>query len=130
MYNFNDNEKKFIKTLEDAKRYVKGKLELDDFEGKWFAMDYREDMESAFNIDTTPYNEPLQIGTHTPMYMLLGLMMGMVSQKTVNLIRYWKTDLSFLLKLKHLKNSKKNLKKISLSTFVQKKKLKNLPKCL
>ena len=59
MYNFNDNEKKFIKTLEDAKRYVKGKLELDDFEGKWFAMDYREDMESAFNIDTAPYNEPL-----------------------------------------------------------------------
>lgn len=59
MYKFNDNEKSFIKILEDAKSCVKGELELDNFEGKWFAMDYREDMEGAFSIDIIPYDKPL-----------------------------------------------------------------------
>lgn len=59
MYKFNDNEKKFIDILDNAKKYVKGELELDNFEGEWFAMDYREDMECAFGIDVKPYDKPL-----------------------------------------------------------------------
>lgn len=58
-YKFNDNEKKFINMLEEAKRYVKGELELDNFDGEWFAMDYRADWEGAFPIETKPYNKPL-----------------------------------------------------------------------
>lgn len=59
MYKFNDNEKKFIETLEDAKRYVKGELELDNFDGEWFAMDYIEGLEGAFGIEVSPYDKPL-----------------------------------------------------------------------
>ena len=56
---FNNNEKKFIDIINEAKRYVKGDLELDNFDGKWFAMDYREDLESAFDIEAEQYNKPL-----------------------------------------------------------------------
>lgn len=59
MYKFNDNEKKFIETLENAKRFVKGELELDNIDGEWFAMDYREDLEGAFDINVAPYDKPL-----------------------------------------------------------------------
>lgn len=59
MNKFNDNEKEFIKVLENAKRYVKGELELDNIDGEWFAMDYREDLEGAFNIDVAPYDKAL-----------------------------------------------------------------------
>ena len=47
----NNNEKKFVDAINEAMRYVKGELELDCFEGKWFAMDYREDLEGAFFIE-------------------------------------------------------------------------------
>jgi len=56
---FNNNEKKFIEVINEAKRYVKGELELDCFDGKWFAMDYREDLEGAFGIEAKQYNKPL-----------------------------------------------------------------------
>ena len=56
---FNNNEKKFINTINEAKRYVKGELELDCFDGKWFAMDYREGLEGAFSIEAKQYDKPL-----------------------------------------------------------------------
>ena len=56
---FNENEKAFIEKLEKAKCFVKGELELDNFDGEWFAMDYREDMEGAFPIEMKPYDKPL-----------------------------------------------------------------------
>ena len=56
---FNENEKKFINMLEEAKRYVKGELELDNFDGEWFAMDYRADLEGAFNIEANRYDKPI-----------------------------------------------------------------------
>ena len=55
----NNNEKKFVDAINEAMRYVKGELELDCFEGKWFAMDYREDLEGAFFIEAKEYNKPL-----------------------------------------------------------------------
>ena len=59
MTKLNKNEKNFVETLEKAKRFVKGELELDNFDGKWFAMDYRKDLEGAFCIETEPYDKPL-----------------------------------------------------------------------
>lgn len=53
---FNDHEKKLIDILNTAKGYVKGELELDCFDGEWFAMDYIEDREGAFPIEEWPYN--------------------------------------------------------------------------
>ena len=55
----NNNEKRFINILEEAQRCVKGELELDNFDGKWFAMDYREDVGCAFAIMTHGFNEPI-----------------------------------------------------------------------
>lgn len=55
----NNNEKKFIEVINEAKRYVKGELELDCVDGKWFAMDYRENLEGAFPIEAKQYNEPI-----------------------------------------------------------------------
>lgn len=55
----NNNEKKFIEILNEAKKYVKGELELDCVDGEWFAMDYREDFECALPINTTKLNNPL-----------------------------------------------------------------------
>ena len=57
--NFNKNEEEFIETLEKAKEYVKGELELDCEDGKWYAADYRRDSGYAYNIETSPYDEPL-----------------------------------------------------------------------
>lgn len=54
----NNNEKKFIEVINEAKRYVKGELELDCVDGKWFAMDYRENLECAFPIEAKQY-EPI-----------------------------------------------------------------------
>ena len=56
---FNQNEKAFVDMLEKAKRCVKGELELDNFDGCWFAMDYREDLEGAFGIEIKPYDQPI-----------------------------------------------------------------------
>lgn len=56
---FNENEKWFIKAISEAERYVKGELELDNFDGEWFAMDYREDLEGAFPIEAKQYDKPL-----------------------------------------------------------------------
>lgn len=56
---FNDNEKKFIDILEEAKGYVKGELELDCEDGEWYARDYRKDFEYAFSIEKEPYDNPL-----------------------------------------------------------------------
>ena len=55
----NENEKVFIETLEKAKRFVKGELELDNFDGEWFAMDYRPELKGAFPIEVKPYDKPL-----------------------------------------------------------------------
>ena len=56
---FNSNEKQFINAINEAKKYVKGELELDNFDGEWFAMDYREDLGGAFDIEAKQYDEPL-----------------------------------------------------------------------
>lgn len=56
---FNDNEKKFIDIINEAKRYVKGELELDCVDGEWYAMDYREELEGAFPIEAKQYALPL-----------------------------------------------------------------------
>ena len=49
---FNEDEKMLIGILQNAKRYVKGELELDLVDGMWIAMDYRKDLEGAFPLDT------------------------------------------------------------------------------
>ncbi len=54
----NENEKKFIGLLEEAKRYVKGELELDCFDDEWYAMDYRADFEEARPIEYDIYKLP------------------------------------------------------------------------
>ena len=56
---FNDNEKKFIDMLNEAKRYVKGELELDCVDGEWYAMDYRAELEGAVQIEADVYQLPL-----------------------------------------------------------------------
>lgn len=56
---FNNNEKKFIDVINEAKKYVEGELELDCFDGKWFPMDYREALEGAFSIEAKQYDKPL-----------------------------------------------------------------------
>lgn len=55
---FNNNEKNFIDIINEAKRYVKGELELDCFDDEWYAMDYRKDCETALWIDSI-YELPL-----------------------------------------------------------------------
>lgn len=55
----NENERNFVELLEKAKRYVKGELELDCFDGEWFAMDYREDFGCAFPIETNGFDKPI-----------------------------------------------------------------------
>ena len=59
MFKLNKNEQAFIELLENAKRFVKGELELDNFDGRWFTMDYREDLEGAFDIEARPYDQPV-----------------------------------------------------------------------
>lgn len=59
MSKLNKNEQSFVEMLEEAKKYVKGELELDNFDGRWFAMDYREDLEGAFAIEAKPYDKPV-----------------------------------------------------------------------
>lgn len=59
MYQFNEQEEEFIQTLEKAKMYIKGVLELNNFDGAWYVMDYREDLGSSFNLDREPYNKPV-----------------------------------------------------------------------
>ena len=56
---FNENEIKFIAMIERAMSYVKGELELDCEDGKWYARDYREDWECALLIEAEPYDKPL-----------------------------------------------------------------------
>ena len=58
-YKLNNDEKRFIEILEKAKRYVKGELELDCDDGKWYAMDYRKDFECAFPIEAKGYDLPV-----------------------------------------------------------------------
>ena len=45
-----------ISIIEDAKRYVKGELELDLVEDVWIAMDYREDLGGAFPVEVKDFN--------------------------------------------------------------------------
>lgn len=47
---FNPFELEFIERIEEARRYVIGELELDHFDGGWYAMDYREEFGQAFDI--------------------------------------------------------------------------------
>jgi len=56
---FNENELQFIERIEEAKRYVKGELELDHWSDGWFAMDYREEFNQALSIDTKKYDKPI-----------------------------------------------------------------------
>ena len=56
---FNENEKKFIEEIEEAKKHAKGELELDLIEGEWFAMDYRSEKEGAFFFEDDKYSKPL-----------------------------------------------------------------------
>ena len=45
-----------IDIIENAKRYVKGELELDLIDGVWVAMDYREELGGAFPIEIKGFN--------------------------------------------------------------------------
>lgn len=56
---FNDNEKKFIDIINEAKRYAVGELELDCVNGKWYAMDYRVDWGGAIPMEAEQYSLPL-----------------------------------------------------------------------
>ena len=56
---FNENEMQFIALIEEARRYVKGEVEIDYCDGEWIAMDYMESCGSAFPINAVPYNIPL-----------------------------------------------------------------------
>lgn len=53
----NENERRLVAIIEDAKRYCKGELELDLVDGTWIAMDYREDLEGAFSIEAKDFCE-------------------------------------------------------------------------
>ena len=55
----NNSIKIFISLLEEAKKCVKGELELDCFDGEWYAMDYREDLGAAFPIEINGFDKPL-----------------------------------------------------------------------
>lgn len=48
-----------IDRINEAKKYVKGELELNNFDGKWYAMDYIETSGGSFQIANGKYNEPL-----------------------------------------------------------------------
>lgn len=56
---FNDSEIKLIAIIERARGYVKGEVEIDCIDGKWYARDYREDLGGAFPIETEPYISPI-----------------------------------------------------------------------
>ena len=55
----NEYEEKLIEIIEEAKEYCKGELELDNFDGEWYALDYRADLEGALSIDNEKYNDPV-----------------------------------------------------------------------
>ena len=55
----NEYEEKLIKIIEEAKEYCNGELELDNFDGEWYALDYRADLEGALSIDNEKYNTPV-----------------------------------------------------------------------
>ena len=48
-----------IDMIEDAKKYVKGELELDCVNEVWIAMDYREDLGGAFPIEVKGFNNKM-----------------------------------------------------------------------
>ena len=48
-----------IDIIENAKKYVKGELELDCIDGIWIAMDYREDLGGAFPIEVKGFNNKI-----------------------------------------------------------------------
>lgn len=56
---FNDREIELIGMIENARKYVKGEVELDCINGEWYVRDYREDFEGAFLIEAEPYKKPL-----------------------------------------------------------------------
>ena len=53
------NEKDLITALNEAQKYVKGELELVCEDGKWFAADYREELNYSLPTEIAPYNTPL-----------------------------------------------------------------------
>ena len=55
----NEHEEKLIEVIEEAKKYCNGELELDNFDGEWYALDYRADLEQALSIDKAIYNIPV-----------------------------------------------------------------------
>jgi len=52
----NDNEKKLVEKLENAKRYVKGELELNCDDGVWTALDYSAYLGGAFSIEAEGFD--------------------------------------------------------------------------
>lgn len=57
-------EKELIEKINGAKKHCKGELELDLFTNDtygygWYAMDYREDLEAAVEINNKEYDKPL-----------------------------------------------------------------------
>lgn len=53
------NTDTLIDIIEDAKKYVKGELELDCVDGVWIAMDYRESLGGAFPIEVKGFNNKI-----------------------------------------------------------------------
>ena len=60
----NEYEEKLIEIIEEAKEYCNGELELDNFDGKWYALDYRSDLEGAFSINEEKYCNPIITDRH------------------------------------------------------------------
>ena len=65
MSKFNEHERSLINVIKEAKRYCKGELEIDLLDDGWYAMDYREEYESAFFIEENGYNEKPLISEET-----------------------------------------------------------------
>lgn len=55
----NKKEKLFVETVQKARMYVKGELELDYEDGNWYVLDYREYLECAVPIETEPFDKPI-----------------------------------------------------------------------
>lgn len=53
------NTNTLVDAIQNAKKYVKGELELDCIDGVWTAMDYREELGGAFQIKTSGFNDKI-----------------------------------------------------------------------
>lgn len=55
----NNNEKEFITILKKIMQQINGELELNCINGKWYAMNYKEDIKCASPVEVSVCNQPL-----------------------------------------------------------------------